>query len=147
MTSWPYESVEVGRNICDRHYIDMWSNMVMFSSSITPKLRTTLTAWSNEITKQFNVILNETRVSPATMQINYIPHPYSITLWRTMVKGLYNPFTIVLHKRLSAYPFRAARTPARCLGTKRNKDFPPATPQPIGNQDYWPNPLRRPMWI
>ena len=87
VTSWPYESVEVGSSIfdtryfdtryvfwhmskiclCQRHIIchmsnvtyhlsyvkdvskiclltlDMWFNMVMFSSSITPKLRTTLT--------------------------------------------------------------------------------------------------------
>ena len=57
----------------------------------------------------------------------------------------YNPFTIVLHKRLSAYMFRAPHTPACWIGTKRNKDFHPATPQPIGNQDYWPNPSR--MWI
>ena len=63
----------------------------------------------------------------------------------TSISLLYNPFTIVLHKRLSAYLFRAAHTPARWKGTKRNKDFHPATPQPIGNEDYWPNPSR--MWI
>ena len=67
----------------------------------------------------------------------FIPQP--------LIPLLYNPFTIVLHKRLSAYLFRAAHTPACWIGTKRNKDFHPATPQPIGNQDYWPNPWR--MWI
>ena len=58
---------------------------------------------------------------------------------------LYNAFTIVLHKRLSAYLFRAVHTPACWIGTKQNKDFHPATPQPIQNPDYWPNPSR--MWI
>ena len=48
--------------------------------------------------------------------------------------SLYNPLTIVLHKRLSAPPSRTAHTPTCWVGTKRNKDFHPATPQPIGNQ-------------
>ena len=68
----------------------------------------------------------------------FIPQPLFYPL-------LDNPFTIVLHKRLSAYLFRAAHIPACWIGTKRNKDFHLATPQPIGNQDYWPNPSR--MWI
>ena len=63
----------------------------------------------------------------------------------TPIPLLYNPFTIVLHKSLCAYLFRAAHTPACWIGTKRNKDFHHATLQPIGNQVYWPNPSR--MWI
>ena len=42
----------------------------------------------------------------------YIPTPIPL---------LYNPFTIVLHKRLSAY---LSNTPC-WIGTKRNKDFLP----------------------
>ena len=64
----------------------------------------------------------------------YIPTPIPL---------LYNPFTIVLHKRPSAYLFRAAHTPAWWIRTKQNKDFHPTTPQPIRNQDYWPNPSRK----
>ena len=41
----------------------------------------------------------------------------------TPIPLLYNLFTIVLHKRLSTYMFRAAHTPACWIGTKRNKDF------------------------
>ena len=72
---------------------------------------------------------------------SYTPNIYT----PTPIPLLYNPFTIALHKSLKAYPFRAAYTPACWIGTKRNKDFHPATPQPIGNQDYWPNLSR--MWI
>ena len=67
----------------------------------------------------------------------FIPQP--------LIPLLYNPFTMVLLKSLWAYLFRAAYTPACWIGTKRNKDFHPAMPQPIGNQDYCPNPSR--MWI
>ena len=67
---------------------------------------------------------------------SYTPNIYT----PTPIPLLYNPFTITLHKRLRAYMVRAAHTPASWIGTKRNKDFHPATPQPIGNQDYWPNP-------
>ena len=41
----------------------------------------------------------------------------------TPIPLLYNPFTIVLHKSLCAYLFRAAHTPACWLRTKRSKDF------------------------
>ena len=36
---------------------------------------------------------------------------YAKHLFPTPIPLLYNPFTIVSHKRLSAYPFQAAHTP------------------------------------
>ena len=65
---------------------------------------------------------------------------YPKHLYHNPIPLLYNPFTIVLHKRLSAYLFRAAHTPACWIGTKRNKDFHPATPQPIGTRIIGPIP-------
>ena len=61
---------------------------------------------------------------------SYTPNIYT----PTPIPLLYNPFTIVLHKRLSAYMFRAAHTPACWIGTERNKDFHPVMPQPIGTR-------------
>ena len=47
---------------------------------------------------------------------SYTPNIYT----PTPIPLLYNPFTIVLHKRRSAYLFRAAHTPACCI-MYRNK--------------------------
>ena len=75
-----------------------------------------------------------------TLAQSYTPNIYTPTPFPLLYSP--NPFTIIRHKRHSAYLFQAAHTPACCIGTKRNKDFHPAMPLPIGNQDYLPNPSR-----
>ena len=54
-----------------------------------------------------------------TLALSYTPNIYT----PTPIPLLYNPFTIILHKRRSAYLFQAEHTPACCIGTKQNKDF------------------------
>ena len=103
---------------------------VAFLSELYDVLQLVLTIFEEEVASSFRMLAQ-----------SYTPNIYT----PTPIPFLYNPFTIVLHKRLSACLFRAEHTPACWIGTKQNKDFHPATPQPIENQDYWPNPSR--MWI
>ena len=61
---------------------------------------------------------------------------YTSTIYTpTPIPLLYIPFTIVLHKSLRAYPFRAAQTPACWIGKKRNKELHPATPGAAANRE------------
>ena len=124
------------------HTVDLKAFIVIaIFRAICPYLSIIFVIMSLSVYMSWNGLITWRHTVPSFFRMlaqSYTPNIYT----PTPISLLYNPFTIVLHKRLSAYPFRAAHTPTCRIGTKRNKDFHHATPQSIGNQDYWPNPSR-----